>query len=327
MDLSQEDLQPYKLQLNSQFRAVTVFVLSLAYATILANLPLLEFQDRENYLLYVTSSDVILEQYHSRGILSHIFNEPVWLLINIALRYIFEPEQVLRVIIFAGAFLTAYAFLKFSSHNIVILILLLLIPQILKNHITHLRQGLGLGFFMFGMLFSDWRRIGFVGLAPFIHSSFFFVIALTQVDRIIQSFINFSTRIRTLIVVIISAIFIPNLQRILTLVGDRRATRYGFSSADISGLGWIFWFFILMLLLSSEKTYLKKYRFSIYAVAFYLTTYPFIEVTARIFESSMCLVFLACLNLKGWKIQVFLCAMTMYGLFQWYQRLNSPQIF
>jgi hypothetical protein len=321
------NLQPYKVQSTSRFRIVAVIILALVYATILANLPLLEFKDREYYLQYATSSNVILERYQSRGLSSIIFNEPIWLLINVTLKSILEPELVVRAIIFIGAFLTAYTFLRLSSENILILILLLLIPQVLKNHITHLRQGLGLGFFMFGMLFSDWRRSTFIGLAPFIHSSFFFIIALTQVDRIIQLFINFSIEVKMILLFITSIIFSSNLQKVLAVAGDRRAAYYGVGTAESSGLGWLFWFLVLVLILTSGKHWLNKYTFSIYALVFYLTTYFLIEVTARIFESSMCLVLLACLNLKGSRIYVFLSAMIVYGLFQWTQRLNSTPMF
>lgn len=326
--LSQKAIRTDKVRSRSQVKAVVIVVFALIYASILTNLPLLDFHDRENYLQYASHSDVILARFQKRGIFSLVFNEPIWLLINIILKYFLVPEQVLRVIIFAGAFLTSFAFLRLSSKNILIMIFLLLIPQTLKNNISHLRQGLSIGFFMSGMLFTGWFRIVLMGLTPFIHSSFFFVIALTQVDKIIQFFVNVSIRIKTLIIVCASIILSLNLGRITALVGDRRATEYDFAtSSSTSGLGWFFWLCILILMLSSGKIWLKRYSLSIYFVVFYLATYPFIEVTARIFESSMLLVFFACINLKKWRKYMFICAIVIYGLIQWYLRLNSSQAF
>lgn len=329
--LSQKVASKRKIKSATSIKAVVTTVFAFIYASILTSLPLLEFQDRANYLQYASSSDLILARYQTGSPLSLIFNEPIWLLINIILKYIFEPEQVLRIIIFAGAFLTSYAFLKLGYKNIsilLILIFLLLIPQTLKNHITHLRQGLGIGFFMYGLLLTGWTRIVIIGITPFIHSSFFFVIALTQIDRVSGIFMNFSIKIKAVILMFASILLSLNLQRIALLIGDRRATEYDFaSSSNASGLGWLFWLCILVLMLSNKKNWLKQFSFAIYFVAFYLVTYPFIEITARIFESSVLLVFLACINLKNWTKYTFLCAILIYGFIQWYIRLNSPQVF
>ena len=330
INLSQHNTKRLQVSLYNLLREVLIVVIALTYAYILMSLPLFEFQDRGNYLVYAQSSEMILERNQARGILILIFNEPIWLLINIWLRNILDPENVIKTIIFMASFLSSYSFIKLSNskiRNILLMVILLLLPIILKNYITHLRQGLAIGLFMLGMLFSDWRRIAFVIVTPFIHSSFFFVIFLTQIDRIISWFTTFKTKIRIAIVFSIGIILSLNLRRIAAFLGDRRADQYDFTTADVSGLGWLFWFIVLIVMVSAGKHYLKQYSISAYCITFYLATYPFIEVTSRIFESSILIVILDLLNLKGWRKYIFLFLIFVYGLLQWYLRLQSPQAF
>ncbi|WP_225880352.1 hypothetical protein [Anabaenopsis elenkinii] len=330
INVSQDNTKRLQVSLSGLLREVLIVIIAFTYAYILMSLPLFEFKDRQNFLVYAQSSEIILERNQARGILPLIFNEPIWLLINIWLRNILEPENVMKTIIFMGSFLSSYSFIKLSNskiRNIILMVILLLLPVILKNYITHLRQGLGIGLFMLGMLFSDWRRIALVGVTPFIHSSFFFVIFLTQIDRTISWFTTFKTKIRIAIVFTIGIILSLNLGRISAFLGDRRADQYDFTTADVSGLGWLFWFIVLIVMVSAGKRYLKQYSISAYCITFYLATYPFVEVTARIFESSILIVILDLLNLKGWRKYTFLFIIFVYGLLLWYRRLQSPQPF
>lgn len=327
---SQHNNERVQVSLNNLVREVLIVVIAFTYAYILMNLPLFEFQDRQNYLVYAQSSDNVLRGNQARGILPLIFNEPIWLLINIWLRNILEPKNVMKTIIFMASFLSSYSFVKLSNsktRNILLMVILLLLPVILKNYITHLRQGLAIGLFMFGMLFSDWRRIAFVVVTPFIHSSFFFIIFLTQIDKIILWFANFETKTRIATVFIIGIILSLNLGQIAAFLGDRRLHIYNFTARDISGLGWLFWFIVLIVMVSAGKRYLKQYSISAYCITFYLATYPFIEVTARIFESSILIVILDLLNLKGWRKYTFLFLILVNGSLQWYLRLQSNQAF
>lgn len=330
INLSQYNTERVQVSLNNLVREVLIVLIASTYAYALMSLPLLEFMDRQSYLNYAQNSEIILGISQARGILILIFNEPIWLLINIWLRSILDPENVVKTIIFMSSFLSSYSFIKLSNskiRNILLMLILLLLPTILKNYITHLRQGLAIGLFMLGMLFSDWRRIAFVVVTPFVHSSFFFVILLTQMDRIILWFTNFETKIRIAIVFIIGVILSFNLQRIAALLGDRRAYQYDFTAASVSGLGWLFWFIVLIVMVSAGKRYLKQYSISAYCITFYLATYPFIEVTARIFESSILIVILDLLNLKGWRKYTFLFLILVNGSLQWYLRLQSNQAF
>ncbi|PNK16495.1 EpsG family protein [Cylindrospermopsis raciborskii] len=252
INLSQHNTKRVQVSLYNLLREVLIVVIAVTYAYILMSLPLFEFQDRGNYLVHAQSSEITLGSNQAREILILIFNEPIWLLINVWLKNILvDPENVMKTIIFMASFLSSYSFIKLSNskiRNILLMVILLLLPIILKNYITHLRQGLAIGLFMLGMLFSDWRRIAFVIVTPFIHSSFFFVIFLTQIDRIISWFTTFKTKIRIPIVFTIGIILSLNLRRIAAFLGDRRADQYDFTTADVSGLGWLFWLIVLIVI-------------------------------------------------------------------------------
>jgi hypothetical protein len=107
-------------------------------------------------------------------------------------------------------------------------------------------------------------------------------------------------------------------------VGDRRAFAYTFTATSVSGLGFLFWLFILGLTMSSDKHYLRAHSFSLYAIAFYLITYFVVEFTARIFESSLPVVFLDLLDLKSSRKNLFLLVMIVYVSILWCLRFELP---
>jgi hypothetical protein len=239
-----------------------------------------------------------------------------------------EPEAIVKAIIFWGAFLSSFSFLRLSPRNFILLVIILLIPTVLKNYITHLRQGLAIGFFMFGLLFSGWYRVLFLGLTPFIHASFFFVLLFAPINKIIDKLKNFTVKVKLLIFSFLSVLICLNVKLIAIFFQDRRISVYEFQgTAEKSGLGWLFWFFILILMLLSGEKWLKQNLFSLYSLVFYLCSYFLVEFTGRIFESSILLVFISCLNLTNYRKIVFIMALCFYGTILWLQILNSDSIF
>src|SRR5690606_31256538 len=99
---------------------------------------------------YARYSDEIMARYSALNLVAVLFNEPLWLLINIGLSKLFIGEVVLRIIIFVAAFLVSWLLLRQNPRHIFWMMGFLLIPQVMKNHIIHLRQGLGLAVFLLG---------------------------------------------------------------------------------------------------------------------------------------------------------------------------------
>jgi hypothetical protein len=101
-------------------------------------------------------------------------------------------------------------------------------------------------------------------------------------------------------------------------LGARQSADYDFVAPAVSGLGFIFWMTIFILLLTQWKIIFRKHAFAISCLAFYLTTYFSLEVTARIFENSMLLVLLSGLSMIGYKLLIYKFLILFYGLFMWY---------
>lgn len=293
------------------------FVAALVYAGTLASLPLLAFQDRENYLVYARHSDVILAGYSDQGVLAVIANEPLWLLVNIFLGVMLPPEGVMRLIIFFAAFAFAYIFLRADPKNLLWLVLLLFLPQILKNYTTHLRQGLAISIFMLGYQSArpGMRRLGILA-APLIHASFFFV-AFLMILEYVGRRLRLGVDIRSVGAFIAAVLLGGNLLVIAELTGARQAEEYTAGTAMTTGMGFVFWVGVVALMSLQGKRYLSRNALALLAVVFYLGLYFFSPVAARIFESALPLVLLALLALTGWRKIAALSALLGYTGLQW----------
>jgi len=299
-------------------------VLAVSYGLVLANFPIDVFKDRDNYLNYVLNSDIILGINASAGLLTLFANEPLWLLLNTLMKQIFEPEQAIRFYIFMSATTFSFLFLRKDPGNIVWLVLFLFGPQIVKNYIIHLRQGVAISIFFIGWTLVGSKKHWMVMmLTPFIHASFFFVLVFLVLDK-------FTTRFRLSGVLRISVFFIAGLLFTLSVgylaaaVGARQANEYGFSAEGISGLGFIFWLSILFIFILQGASFIKRYSFEVSVLIFYLCAYFFIEVSGRVFESTLFLVLLAGLTMNGWRKPAFLSLILFYSVFSYILRLGQP---
>jgi hypothetical protein len=110
------------------------------------------------------------------------------------------------------------------------------------------------------------------------------------------------------------------------LFDARQAGEYAFEREEVSGFGFLLWGIILGIMLSASKSWLRNHTFESGVVTFYLTTYWLIEVTARIFESGLIVVFLAGLTLPGWRRHVFLGIVLGAGALAWVLRTGQPSL-
>jgi hypothetical protein len=298
--------------------------LALGYALVLASLPVDVFKDRSNYLIYASHSEIIFERYLAQGWLSAFSNEPVWLWLNTLLALFWSPERVVRILIFFPAFAVALVVLRHDSRQFLWLLLILLMPQVIKNHIIHLRQGVAISVFMLGWIaVRPWQRWSLWLLAPLIHTSFFFVLSFWVFSQFLVR-LRFAMDLRTLLYSIVGITVGLGLGLLATVFGARQATRYGFGAADISGLGFIFWGFLLLLTFWQGREYQRTHAFAVSILIVYLSTYFLTEVTARVFESALLIVLLALLQLKGLRRQIFLAAIIFFFLWNYAGRLGSP---
>lgn len=308
---------------SSARRCLLPFVFALLYASVLTSFPLEAFQDRANYLIYASHSDQIMADLMSMSPSVTLANEPVWLLFNIGISKLFDPDDALRILIFFPAFIVPWLILKHNHRHALWLILLFLLPQILKNHIIHLRQGLALSVFLLGYFSENkWHRSTLMLTAGLIHSSFLFIVTIFVIVRA-TNVLSIASRQRIAIQLICFALLGAVTMTIASSLGARQGSEYYETQIEFSGLGFMFWSTVLILLLSAQRQFLQKNITSISIITFYLATYFTLPVSARIFESGLALVCISGLELSGWRRLIFLVQMLIYGLVQYSMRLGS----
>lgn len=311
--------------INSGYR-IGILILSFAYAFVLANYIPMDgsIKDRLNYLEYAGASEVIALGYLSAGYISLFANEPVWLLVNTTFNNFFEPEATLWIIVFFTAFVTAYLVLSINPKYFGFLLLMLFFPPVIDKAVVHIRQGLAIAIFLLGWfaISKHWRWLLFA-LAPLIHASFFFVLFLYTVTWFLKR-LNFALDLRVVAIVLIGLMIGLGLGFIASLLGARQVGVYQFSTTAVSGLGFLFWLGVFVLYWLQGRKFSYDNALAMSAIAFYLTTYFLIEVTARIFESLVIIVLLASLDLSGWRRKVFILAVIAFVGLSWLLRINQP---
>lgn len=305
-------------------RLVLPFAFALVYATILASLPLEAFKDRENYLVYARFSDLTLAGYASAGWVVVAVNEPLWLLINIGLAHFLEPEMIVRTLVFIPAFIVSFVLLCNNFRHVLWMTFFLLVPQILKNHLIHLRQGVGVSVFILGYYAGPrWLRLALMGIAGFIHSSFLIVTAIGVVIWIGHA-LRFSPALRIILFIASFTIASLILNEVASALGARQAIQYAEADLAISGLGFLFWLFVLGLFIFDGNQFVRNNFFPVGILTFYLSTYFIVPVSARVFESVILLVMLAGLDLSSWRRQVFLFIIVLYAFLTYWLKIDQP---
>lgn len=301
-------------------------IFSVAYGAVLASLPDASFKDFNSYMNYAENSRAIWDRYASRGALVLVFNEPVWLLTNISFSFFLSSEAVIRFIILISMSVLAFVLLKNNPKHAIWICLILIHPQIIKNGLVHLRQGLAIAVFLLSYYaIAPKRRIFLMALSPLIHSSFFVLFAVQFVPNAIRK-IGLTPRIVIFLFGMVGIIVGLLIPFIASLVNARQASYYSQSVIDVSGLGFLMWSMILANFLFDRREYIDKYFFEINLVTFYLAIYWVSDLSARIFESGLALVLVAGLYLGGIKRYLFLGIFGASMAFMWYQRLGQSRL-
>lgn len=299
-------------------------IYALIFAGVLTSLPLAEFRDRTNYLTYAAQSETIFARNVERGFLAVIFNEPLWIKTNIWLSNFFELETTLRLIIFVPAFLVSFLIIYHNPRYAFWLSIFLLTPQVLKNHIIHLRQGMGIGVFLLGYFAGPkWMRIALITVAGFIHSSFL-CIGLIILSVWVTGKLSLSPWLRIVILVACFIVLGVVFGAIAGGLGARQGEQYATATLDISGLGFVFWFCMLALFLSAGTGFIRQNLLPISVLGFYISVYFLTAVAGRIFESGLLLVLLGGLSIRGWKRQAFIAAYMLFASLIYLKNWGQP---
>ncbi|BBR38831.1 hypothetical protein WP3W19E03_13560 [Aeromonas veronii] len=317
--MNQSHLSNVKVQYN-----FFAFILALFYSAALVYIiPMEGILDRSNYLVYASSSDVIFARYFVNGLLSVLTNEPVWLFLNVTLSKYLTSEQVVYTFILVSSFISSYLILKVSPKYFFILLLFLFVPQVISKYVVHLRQGLAISIFLIGWNINNKWRLLFYILAPLIHSSFFIVLLLLVYTEVLLK-LKLANDLRSIAVLILGLAVGLGLGFITSILGARQANEYAFASVSVSGLAFVFWFCILTLFWLQGRHFLKQHSFAISGLIFYLSTYFFIEVTGRVFESIIIIVLISSVGLTQWRRSIFIFLLLCFVILSWTLRIEQP---
>lgn len=85
------------------------------------------------------------------------------------------------------------------------------------------------------------------------------------------------------------------------LLGARQAQTTAVMGTDVSGVGFVMWALIALLLVLQGRSFLDMNTFAIGALLFYLSTYFLTPTVGRVFESAVLFVVLAGLARRSMK--------------------------
>ncbi len=257
--------------------------------------------DRDNYLDMARVSPLILARNLGNGVNALLANEPVWFTINSALGFFFIDIVVVRIIVFFSAFTVSYLLLKHNPKNVFWLLLVLLFPQVMKNFVVHIRQGLAISIFMIGWYcIGNKKRLFFIGLSPFIHSSFFIIIAVMLGGWVFKK-LRAAPDFKLLLYFCASLSMALLVTQLASLIGARQASTTAMMAESTSGIGFLFWAGMFVILLLQGRRFLHEYTIATGILILYLASYFFTPIAGRVFESGILLVLLAVLATTGWR--------------------------
>lgn len=287
---------------------IKIFFAAL-YAFIVINfLPILNSIDSETYLYYAENSLGIVILRFSDGFFSFLMNEPLWLLINIALGILFESaEFVVKTIGFLNAFLSILIFLLFletvksRGWKYILIFMFCISPLILSNYVVNLRQGMALNFFLLGLFFYySGKKYWIIFLSPFVHSMFFIVLFLFFISKFILLFKQ-KKILFYFLVVIFSLVFLVITQSEM-LTGFRQLTWE--QETKGSGFFLYFWLIVLFYFIFFQKRLLSVRDinlsfFSVSIILFYIVSYSFFYGSGRILQALMVIILFSIIYLNS----------------------------
>jgi hypothetical protein len=304
---------------NNYIQPRIYLILCILISLLLSLRPIPWATDDSNYLDYVSfSSELLIKIFNNP--LGVFVDEPLWLLINSFLGLIFENEVALRIIIFISSFIALKSLGILTNDSFLMLLLFVFIGEILAKYILHIRQGLAISLFLFGLARKGKRGTVLRLLTPFIHTSFWIVVFYDIYEMILRKKFKVSAKKRLVLFSILNMVVILLLPYIATLMNDRRVELYNFTMApDASGNGFIFWIVLgIGYFLAVNKNHIGI--LGCYGIIFYLESYFFLEFSARILENFLAIIIIAIINTKEKYRLPLLIGLFIYGALGWYYK-------
>lgn len=273
-------------RVNYYIKNIVAIIISILYAVVLSSFSNDLFYDRENYIIYATYSNDILNSYSS---LSYLFNEPLFLYYNSLLSNLFPFEVVPKIGVFFTAFTLMYFISKYAESFLKFILgflLLIFVSYTFHLQLVALRQGIATAFFIW-IVYFFWNKKIFYPLClllPFFHSSFFIISAVLLYNDVLSYKIK---DVKKLIIILIISLsfFSLFLLQVASILGVRQATEDHLLTSQNSGGGFVLFLFIFLFMFfrGLNNIYRDKFgKIAILGLVVYLTFYFTIPISGRI---------------------------------------------
>ena len=104
----------------------------------------------------------------------------------------------------------------------------------------------------------------------------------------------------------------------------RQANTTAVTEGATSGVGFLFWGVMLIILLLQGRQFIHKYSVAIGILIFYLASYFFTPIAGRVFESGVLLVLLAVLATTGWRRIMALTVLLAFNMALMLMQYSQP---
>lgn len=306
------------IMIPSLQRSYVHFFVAAAYASALANIETLfvwggEIKDRQNYLNYFFVHESLLESLLQGNFLSIVTSEPVFTLLWVSLSHVTDTElSALKVLIFSSSLVASFVILERRGVPFFWKALILVFPWFLVNYIMTLRQGVAIAVLLYAHFYlaGRWRWVLYA-ITPLIHYSFFLVLVVLILANVLKAGkVTNSVRLLSLnIFAILSSILVLSIVSgwVLIPIKELESLSLGYAEKISLNLGFGFLYsgVVLILMLTSERDFIKNNLISIIAITIYLYGVIFFPPISRFLQIFSPLIVLAGLQLTGYRLLSF----------------------
>lgn len=268
--------------------------IGLFYISFLSLMPNEWFRDRDNYLIYATDSESIIERYNAVNIL--FFNEPIFLYINVFLEKIIDYEYIPHFFVFFTTTIFVI-FLTYKSKSFLMfflgILLSLFVPYMIQGELTALRQGVATSIFILAFFFikSEKKVAAILFLCALIHSIFFLFFLIWTLN--FYFFKDFELKAKLFFNILMMLIFSFLFLIVAQFLGLRQGEEYQ-QDMEVQRSGGAFLLFFgvaIYLYLYGDKNDKRLYEFTLIGLVIFLTTYFLTPIAGRFFNTIIPFVF------------------------------------
>lgn len=269
--------------------------------------------DDENYIEYGVRAEESIEQISVSEPVFFLLNEPGYKVFNYFISKTVGEYWYFPVFIFISFSLLVISIYRISNRPFLSLFVFLLFITIVKNWYIHLRQGLALSIFLFGLSLKSRTKYLIFLASSLIHTSFFVVIG-SYVYEYFARRLGFNRIIRVTIFFFLAAIFAWILEDILRVIGYVSARRDYKDVGQLASFKVYITYIVISVsfFMSSRKNYGMMTQF-LYGLSLYIAMGFSVPYSARVFENYLPLAALSVTDSEYTKNHYFY-VMTFVGL-------------